>query len=65
MLWSILKGYGFKPEEVDYLQTLYTGSKFRIRGPFGDTADVYTHAGVNQGDITSPLLWNLVINAML
>ena len=36
-----------------------------MRGPFGDTAEVFTHAGVNQGDITSPLLWNLVINAML
>ena len=65
VLWSILKGYGFKPGEVDYLQSVYAGSRFRVRGPFGDTANIFTHAGVNQGDITSPLLWNLVINAML
>ena len=65
VLWSILAGYGFKEKEVEYLRTLYQGSRFRVLGPFGDTAEIYTHAGVNQGDITSPLLWNLVINAML
>ena len=65
VLWSILEGYGFKPGEVAYLRALYSGSRFQVRGPFGDTAEVFTHAGVNQGDITSPLLWNLVINAML
>ena len=65
VLWSIIAGYGFKPAEVAFMRSVYEGSRFRVRGPFGDTANVFTHAGVNQGDITSPLLWNLVVNAML
>ena len=65
VLWSILKGYGIPPEEVDFLATLYSGNRFHVSGSFGTTADVFTHAGVGQGDITSPLLWNLVINVML
>ena len=65
VLWSILEGYGFKTAEVDFLRSLYADSRFRVRGPFGDTAEVFTHSGVNQGDITSPLLWNLVVNALL
>jgi hypothetical protein len=65
VLWSILKGYGFPPEEVEFLERLYAGNRFSITGPFGKTADIHTYAGVGQGDITSPLLWNLVANAML
>ena len=47
------------------MERLYEGSRFHICGAFGTTADVHTLAGVNQGDITSPLLWNLIINALL
>ena len=65
VIWSILRGYGFKDEEVDFLQAINANNRFDVSGPFGVTAAIHTHAGVGQGDITSPLLWNLEINAML
>lgn len=65
VIWSILRGYGFKQKEVDFLQAINANNRFHVSGPFGVTADIHTHAGVGQGDITSQLLWNLVINAMI
>ena len=50
---------------MQHLERQFSDSRFRVKGGFGETAEVYTHAGVGQGDITSPLLWNLVINALL
>ena len=65
VLWSVLKAYGIPGQDVDYLERLYSGSRFSVQGPFGRTGQVHTHAGVNQGDVASPLLWNLVVNALL
>lgn len=65
VLWSILRGYGFPAAEAEYLERLYSGNRFYISGSYGRTAGIHTYAGVGQGDITSPLLWNLVVNAML
>ena len=50
---------------MDFLRAINSNNRFHVSGPFGVTADIHTHAGVGQGDITSPLLWNLVINVML
>ena len=65
VIWSSLKGYGFPGAEVDFLERLYAGNRFSVAGSFGSTVEIHTHAGVGQGDITSPLLCNLVQNAML
>ena len=32
VLWSILRGYGFPDAEVDFLEALYAGNRFRISG---------------------------------
>ncbi len=34
-------------------------------GPWGATAPIHTHTGIQQGDPSSPLIWNLVINELL
>lgn len=65
VIWSLLRAYGIPETDVQFLEKLYQGSSFAVSGPFGKTAEIHTHAGVNQGDITSPLIWNLVINALL
>ena len=64
-MWSILRAYGIPKEDVAHLENQFEGSKFRVKGGFGLSAEIHTHAGVGQGDIVSPLLWNLVINALL
>ena len=65
VLWSILRAYGIPELDVRHLEKQFADSRFRVTTGFGSTAEVHTHAGVGQGDITSPLLWNLVINALL
>ena len=65
VIWSILRGYGLSPTDVAFLESIHQGNRFSVSGPFGETAQVHMHAGVGQGDITSPLLWNLVINALI
>ena len=65
VIWSLLRAYGLPELDVQFLEKLYHGNSFAVSGPFGKTAEISTHAGVNQGDITSPLIWNLVINALL
>ena len=65
VMWSILRAYGIPKADVAHLERQFEGSKFRVQGGFGHTAEIHTHAGVGQGDIVSPLLWNLVVNAQL
>lgn len=65
VLWSILRGYGLPETDVLFLENIYSGNRFTVAGPFGQTAQIHTHAGVPQGDVTSPLLWNLAMNAMI
>ena len=65
VVWSILRAYGLPEADVHMLETLHAGSRYSIHGPFGTTAQIHTHTGINQGDITSPLIWNLVVNALI
>ena len=61
----MLRAYGLPESDVCFLERLYQGSRFAVAGPYGQFAQIHTHAGVNQGDITSPLLWNLIVNVLL
>ena len=44
---------------------LYEGSFFQVDSDFGRTARVYLTRGVKQGDCLSPLLFDLIFDAML
>ena len=65
VIWSLLRACGFPEKDVLFMEELYRGNSFAVSGAFGETAEIFTKVGVNQGDITSPLIWNLVINALL
>lgn len=65
VVWSILRGYGIPKEDVDFLKALHGNDSFRVSGQFGQSASIRTYAGIPQGCPSSPLLWNLVVNAML
>eukprot|EP00961_Rhodomonas_salina_P192597 2599550-Rhodomonas_salina.1 len=49
--WSILSVYCLSDTDTAFLLSIYHGSRFSISGPLGKTAELYTHAGLNQGDI--------------
>eukprot|EP00961_Rhodomonas_salina_P299481 3938963-Rhodomonas_salina.1 len=45
VIWSILEAYGLSAPDVSFLRSIFHGSRFSIAGPFGQTAELYTHAG--------------------
>ena len=47
------------------MQSLYTGAHYEADLPYGRSTPVYLTRGTKQGDILSPLLFNLVFNALL
>jgi len=51
--------------DVDLLQSLYEGAHYEADLPYGRSASVYLTRGTKQGDILSPLLFNLIFNALL
>jgi hypothetical protein len=51
--------------DVDLIRSLYTRAHYEADLPYGRSAPVYMLRGTKQGDILSPLLFNLVFNALL
>ena len=51
--------------DVDLLRALYSSAHYEADLPYGRSAPVYLLRGTKQGDILSPLLFNLVFNALL
>ena len=64
-LWSSLEGYGFEPEDVEFLRNFYGDSWFRVAMEAGATADLPSSKGTRQGAVGSPLLFNLLLNLLL
>ena len=51
--------------DIDLLRSLYEGAHYEADLPYGRSSPVFLTRGTKQGDILSPLLFNLVFNALL
>jgi hypothetical protein len=51
--------------DVDLIRALYTRAHYAADLPYGRSPPVYLLRGTKQGDILSPLLFNLIFNALL
>ena len=51
--------------DVDLLRALYKSAYYEADLPYGRSAPVYLRRGTKQGDPISPLLFNLLFNALL
>jgi hypothetical protein len=62
-LWRWLKELSVP--DIDLLQSLYSGVYYQADLPYGRSAEVLLTRGQKQGDKSSPLLFELVFNALL
>ena len=62
-LFAVLRAYGIP--DVDLLETLYRASPFQVVTPFGSTAKIQVGRGCRQGDVLSPLIFDLFVNVLL
>ena len=62
-LWRWLEEIGVP--DVDLLRSLYADAYYRAEFPYGATADVSLTRGKKQGDLISPLLFELLFNLYL
>ena len=51
--------------DVELLRSLYQGAHYAADLPYGRSQPVYLTRGTKQGDILSPLLFNLIFNLLL
>jgi ribonuclease HI len=51
--------------DIDLLQSLYSGAYYQADLPYGRSAEVVLSRGQKQGDKSSPLLFDLIFNALL
>ena len=58
-LWQWLEQIGIP--DVDLLRSLYQGAFYRADLPYGSTAHIQLTRGNKQGDLISPLLFELLI----
>ena len=64
-LVAILRSYGVPHQLVDIIQGLYTGTGLHVRTADGVSEDFQVKAGVRQGCVLPPLLFNCVIVRIL
>jgi len=62
-LWQVMRM--FKIPDVDLLEQIYEGATVRQAPNDEESATITLNAGVAQGSITSPQLFNILINARL
>ena len=62
-LWRYLTLIGMP--DVDMLQDIYAGSRYKAQTTYGATAEVLLTRGAKQGDTLSPLLFSLLFNPLL
>eukprot|EP00961_Rhodomonas_salina_P298157 3937844-Rhodomonas_salina.1 len=62
-LFIVLRRMGIP--DVDLIESLYRSSPFRVTTTFGDTAKVLVTRGARQGDILSPLIFDIFIDVLL
>ena len=62
-LWRWLRELGIP--DVDLLENLYSEAYYRADLPYGRSASISLSRGQKQGDKSSPLLFNLIFNALL
>jgi len=62
-LWVILRGLGVP--DVDFLEALYSNSWMKIQVGSGCSDPIQLDTGTVQGSVLSPLLFDLVLNALL
>ena len=51
--------------DVDLLRSVYARAHYETNLPYGRSSPVFLTRGAKQGDIMSPLFFNLVFNALL
>ena len=62
-LWMYLRLIGVP--DVDMLEDIYAGSRYKAQTSYGTTAEVSLTRGAKQGDTLSPLLFSLLFNPLL
>ena len=62
-LWTIREGFGVP--DVWLLKNIYENSSMRVQVGGEDTAAIQLDTGTVQGSVLSPLLFDLIINALL
>ena len=62
-LWQWLERLGIP--DIDLLRSLYRGAFYRAQLPYGTTARIQLTRGKKQGDLISPLLFELPFNVFL
>jgi hypothetical protein len=62
-LWLWLEFLGVP--DVDLLRSLYKDAYYRAECPYGSTANIHLTRGKKQGDLISPLLFELLFNVYL
>jgi len=62
-LWLILRGLGVP--DVDFLEDLYSNSWMKIQVGSECTTPIQLDTGTVQGSVLSPLLFDLILNALL
>ena len=63
-LWPILNKTGIKGKMLQTIQSMYRNVKARIRNGNNVTEAFICQKGLKQGEITSPLLFSLLINEL-
>jgi len=63
VLWQVMRM--FKIPDVDLLEQIYEGATIRLAPNDEESATITFNTGVAQGSITSPQLFNILINALL
>ena len=64
-MWKILKWYGFPEKIISIIKDMYEGSKCSVRVGQEHTDWFSVATGVRQGDVLSPLLFNLVLDFIM
>ena len=64
-MWKILEIYGIPRKFVSIIQSMYDGSESSVRVGKDNTEWLYVATRIIQGDILSPLLFNILLDFIL
>lgn len=65
LMWSVLRKLSLSSKMINILKNMYAKAKAKVRTPMGATDSFDVDTGVLQGEILSPLLFNLFLNNLI
>ncbi|VDO62393.1 unnamed protein product [Heligmosomoides polygyrus] len=65
VIWYALREHGFPEELVEWIRILHSCPKSRVQAAAGTSMEFPISVGVHQGSALSPLLFVVVMNAIL